>query len=1219
MSALTRILNNQIFNQTIIASQKIQPGSITGTLFASNVTVPGDFLITGNLFVLGSSQTTTIASTNTYVNDPLVVLNNGFAGSNTYDEGLIFNRGTSENQAFIWSEVFKEFRLVATSEAGTTYGNITVSDLANLSVRHFYTKGTNTTNGNINQTGTGTFGVQVAGNIALNGPYVTTSQGNISVFDVGTTQINLGGEANLSIGASVGTTAIRNATLSLPFGTALTTGQTTFSLLNTAATTINFGGQANITLGASGIGITTIRTSNVWVPFGTTLDTAETTFNLLNNPTTVTAFDSATTLNLGGTSGTATINNTTVYLPTATNIAVGGASLTFANTVVATVNAFGDASTVFLGDTTGVVIARDALSATGTLWANSSASTTTQGTGAVIVPNGGISVAGAANIGSTVTVAGATQLNSTLGVGGITTFTNSTNATSITDGAVRIQGGASVLKDLYVGGNLYAANIVGITANVITVEDPLLYLQPSYTFPYNYDIGIYSAFTGPGLSTLANVYQHTGIIRHQETNTWTFASNLPEPGGGHIVLDSNTVYDPIKAGNLELTVTTDATSATTGALIVAGGAGIGGNIFHTGTRLETSATNYLFASTPTTVDAFKAATDLEFGATSGTLTINNPTVVGTQTTQALYNTVTDTLNFARAANITMGHTSGITTLQGAANIQAVTTSTNSASGALKVMGGVGVVGNLNIAGDNTGVAFSGRGELTIGLDVASGTLYPENLVQFTSNANSFSRVSVQNISTQQTATSEFIALTSNGSNTSGYITTGIAGINFNSVGLSATLIRPGDGYVYTAGGNLIVSAASGKDLQLTSGLSAAGVIISGAYANVGIQPAVPSSSETTGALTTVGGVGIGTNLYVGKGATINSTNGIEGFTVKSNRSGNVAIFANVQGLGTSTSTTESVIIGGGNLTLQPGAILKVGGSTSMMVPVGPTGARPSSQGANDVAGMLRFNTTTTSLEFYDGTDWNIAGSVFTVISGRQFAGNTAGGFGNVDGTNTNFTLQADGTTAGTIISINGVMQFPTLAYSVTGNVLTFTEPPAPGDVIDARILTTTASVSSITNGNGINQLIADDSGTAQWSGTSDGGTVRRTLVDTAGDFNLQNGTDITYNQTAVNIAANNTPYVIATRSQTTFTSAKYIISAKRGTGATGNVETYEAQVITDGDGNAYISTYGVTNNGYAMGVLSANVLAGNVQVYYTGVIASSVVQANVKCFGTYIL
>jgi hypothetical protein len=95
--------------------------------------------------------------------------------------------------------------------------------------------------------------------------------------------------------------------------------------------------------------------------------------------------------------------------------------------------------------------------------------------------------------------------------------------------------------------------------------------------------------------------------------------------------------------------------------------------------------------------------------------------------------------------------------------------------------------------------------------------------------------------------------------------------------------------------------------------------------------------------------------------------------------------------------------------------------------------------------------------------------------------------------------------------------------------------------------------------------------------------------------------------------------VIATRSQTTFTSATFQVSAKRGTGATGNVESYTAQVVTDGDGNAYISTYGITNNGYSMGVLTANVIAGNVNVYYTGTVAASVVQANVKAFGTYIV
>lgn len=1153
--ALTRILNNQIFNSTIIASQKIAAGSITGTLFASNVTVPGDLLIAGNLFVLGSSQTTTIASTNTYVNDPLVVLNNGFAGTNTYDEGLIFNRGTADNKAFIWSETFKEFRLITTAEPGTTYGNITSQlGFGNLSLGKFNAAGVATV-GSFTTLGTANVGdLNATGNVlvsTLGASYVTASTatfGNIAAVNFGNASAIFTG-ASINLSGNVLASAIIGASLNVSGNVA---ASTVLAQLVTADDA-TFG---NVVAGFIG---------NTGTAF-----TGE-TINLSGNV-------------LGGLAQFAAINSTPV------------------------------------GNATASTGAFTTLSAANNFYANASIATTTQGTGAVVVPNGGISVSGAANIAGAITTAGATQLNSTLAVGGITTFTNSTNATTINNGAVIIQGGASVAKDLYVGGNLYAANIIGITANVITVEDPLVFFKPSYTFPYNYDIGFYSAFTGTGLTTAGNVTQHTAVIRNESTNTWTFASNLAEPGAGHVVLGADTVYDPIKAGNLELTVTTDSTTATSGALIVAGGAGIGGNIFHTGTRLETSASNYLFASTPTTVDAFKAATDLEFGATSGTLTINNPTLVGSQSTQALYNTTATTLNFAQAATtITMGSTSGTTTLQGGANIQAITTSTNAGTGALKVQGGVGVRGNLNLAGDPTGIAYSGRGELTIGLDVAGGTLYPENLVQFTSNANSFSRVSLHNISTGQTATSEFVALTNNGSNTAGYIATGIASINFNSVGQSAALITPGDGYVYTSTANLVISAATGKDLNLTSGLNSAGMIISGVYANVGIQSNIASSSETTGVLTTRGGVGILTNLYVGKGATINSTNGIEEFTVKSNRSGNVAIFANVQGLGTSSSTTESVIIGGGNITLQPGCILKVGGATSMMVPVGPTAARPSSQGGNDVQGMVRFNSTTNSLEFYDGTVWNVAGSVFTVISDRQYSGNIVMGYGNVDGTNTTFTLQANSTTASTIVSINGVMQFPTLAYSVSDATMTFTEPPAPDDVIDVRVLATTATVSSITNGNGINQFVAADAGVEQWSGTSDGGTVIRTRVDTAGDLNLLNGTDIVYTQTAVNIAANNTPYVIATRSQTTFTSAKFIVSSKRGTGATGNVETYEAQVVTDGDGNAYISTYGMTNNGYAMGVLSANVIAGNVNVYYTGTVAASVVQANVKAFGTFIV
>ena len=1152
MPALTRILNNQIYNQTIIASQKIQPGSITGTLFASNVTVPGDFLITGNLFVLGSSQTTTIASTNTYVNDPLVVLNNGFAGTNTYDEGLIFNRGSADNKAFIWSETFKEFRLITTAEGGTTYGNITSQlGLANLSVGKFYASGTATfaniaTSGNISASSLNVTGNVLASTVLAD--LLTANDltvGNVAAGFIGNTgTIYTGASINLS----------GNVLASAMIGASLNVSG------NVAASTV----LAQL----------------------------------------VTADD-------------ATFGNVVAGFIGNTGTAFTGATINLSGNVLAGLAQFAAINNTPIGNATASTGAFTTLSAANSLWANASIATTTQGTGAIVVPNGGISVGGAANIALTATIGGATQLNSTLGVGGISTFTNTTNATSALNGAVIIQGGASVAQDLWVGGNIYASNIFGTSQQIITVKDPLVFFDAANTFPYSYDIGFYSNFVGPNsIDNTGNVYQHTSLLRDNSDNTWKFVSNIRSaPTAGGLPINSDTIYDPVRAGNLVLVRTDDSTSATTGALQVGGGAGIAGNIFHTGTRLETSAANYIFASTPTTVDAFKAATDLEIGATTGTFTVNNPTVVGTQATQALYNTVTATLNFARAANITMGHTSGITTLQGAANIQATTTSTNSANGALKVMGGVGIVGNLNIAGDTAGAAFSGRGELTVGLDVAGGVLYPDNLVQFTSNANSFSRVSMQNISTGQAAASDFIAMTNNGSNGSGYIATGIASINFNSTAI-APVIKPQDGYTYTSTGNLVLSGK--KDVVFsTGGLNNVCVIISSTNGNLGIQNSTAATGPTTGALTSVGGISTQANLYVGQGAYFNSSNGIEPFVIQSNKLGNIAFAANTQGAGLSTS--ESVIIGGANVTVQPGCILKVSGSTSMMIPVGPTGARPSSQGGNDVQGMLRFNSTTNALEFYDGTQWTVAGSTFTVISSRQFSGNTAGGFGNVDGTNTTFTLQSTATTSSVIISINGVMQFPTLAYSVSGNVLTFTEPPAPDDVIDARVLTTTATVSSITNGNGLNQLITSDSGVEQWSGTSDGGTVIRTRVDTAGDFNFLNGTDIVYTQTAVNIAANNTPYVVATRSQTTFTSAKFIVSAKRGTGATGNVETYEAQVVTDGAGNAYVSTYGVVNNGYAMGVLSANVIAGNVNVYYTGTVAASVVQANVKAFGTFIV
>jgi hypothetical protein len=87
--------------------------------------------------------------------------------------------------------------------------------------------------------------------------------------------------------------------------------------------------------------------------------------------------------------------------------------------------------------------------------------------------------------------------------------------------------------------------------------------------------------------------------------------------------------------------------------------------------------------------------------------------------------------------------------------------------------------------------------------------------------------------------------------------------------------------------------------------------------------------------------------------------------------------------------------------------------------------------------------------------------VFTVIADEQFAG---------DGSTVAFTLGSTQTTNSCIVSINGVVQIPITAYSVSGVdptcVLTFTEAPAPGDVIDVRQITTTTTVTSIANSSG---------------------------------------------------------------------------------------------------------------------------------------------------------
>jgi len=1567
MSALTRILNNQIYNATIVASQKIQPGSIVGSLFASNVTIPGDLLISGNLSVLGSSQVTTVASTNTYVNDPLIVLNNGFSSTNTYDEGFVFNRGTSTNQAFIWSETFKEFRLIATAETGTTYGNVTATGLAPLSIGSLNVGGSANigaiSGASLNVTGnviastsiaqlhtgsTATFGNVAAvtvGNVGtqFNGAALnlsgnvlastiiasyysgsTATFGNIAAVTIGNTGAYLnGGTLNISgnvlLGltqaSAINATPIGNATPSTAAFTTLTSSGIT-TITNGTQSTAFGSGALQVTGGASiggnlwiggnlnvlgnnftisgNIGVfygnsagagalyagvagytpqpfTTIQSTgnfngfiqinhqninngtNASTDFVATMDTGNTTQgyidmginssgftggagNELNYPgdgylyvfgnavtgsgnllvSTSLANDIVFTLNGQGSaneiarfnyiqnallikSATASTNTTSGALQAVGGAGIGGRlyvgqgiqNTAIGNvtpsTAVFTYAIAGNVQSGFIGNT-GTAFTGASLNVTGNI-------STAQLNAGQINTTGNILSTGA--IHNSLTVNGNQNINSgylnvqgnilgqtgTLSTLILNSSTNSTQSTGT--GALQVTGGASFGQDVFVQGNIYAANIIGTGYQYLAVQDPLLYLQGNVVYPYNYDLGFYSHFIGGA----GNTYQHTGMIRDNADGYWKIFSNVAEPSGGQIDF-TNAIYDGVKAGNLVLTNPVASTSTTTGALQVAGGVGIQGNLVagqinSTGNVLGSSGTfqfltvngneivtGYINAvgniSTPllnagqinttgnvlatnavlnaltvnggiTSTGYFNTSANISTAqlnagqinttgnvlATAGTfnaLTINgNETVTGylnitgnvlatvgtfgaVQTTGTIYGNssqavsgiltsvgalvvpnggaaVGGTLNVGGGINagvassnyiqligtgpgaygvvrangeagtgliLGAGGTGNIVfnavtsasvgtatnflvynaTQSGSTNyltvagtaaggspvlsvggtdtnaniiispkgtgnvtITATNLSTTYTTGALTVAGGVGVAGNFNIKGNNV---------VSLGFDITN-TFYTQNAVQVSTLSNNSSRISIQNISNGTIATSEFAAVADTGSNVANQHLVGIASSNYNNL----PIIKPIDSYDLAVGGNLVLAAT--KDILLgVNGASNVGIRVSATNSNVGVQYSTVATSPTTGALTVVGGVGINSNLWVANGAVINNSQTSDNFTVKGATS-TALIYAN--------SNYGAVVIGGagpsasgGNTTIQPGATFKIDSHDSMLLPVGTTAQRPSNSGNVDVQGMMRFNSTVNNVEFFDGSAWQATGSSFTVISDRQFAGNT--GYGNVDGTNTTYTIQSNSTTSGTIVSINGVMQFPVLAYSVSGATLTFTEPPAPGDVIDVRVLATTTVVSTLASGNGLNQFIADNTGSSIWTGTS--GTTERVLVDPVGNMNFLTGNKVTYNQTPVNIPLANTPVQVDTWSQSAYTTAKYLITSKVGTT---NFETYEAHVLTDGNNNAYISVYGVVNNGTTFGTLSATVTTGNVVVSYTSTIA----QANVKIMGTFIV
>ena len=126
-----------------------------------------------------------------------------------------------------------------------------------------------------------------------------------------------------------------------------------------------------------------------------------------------------------------------------------------------------------------------------------------------------------------------------------------------------------------------------------------------------------------------------------------------------------------------------------------------------------------------------------------------------------------------------------------------------------------------------------------------------------------------------------------------------------------------------------------------------------------------------------------------------------------------------------------------DIQLDPGlGLVEINTTTGLVIPVGNITERP----GNAVTGTVRYNTDTERVEIYDGTEWD---QVLSDVSAQIIT---------PDGSTAAYALDRDSTDPATLVAINGVIQLPSVAYSVTGNIITFAEPPLTTDIIDIRFL-----------------------------------------------------------------------------------------------------------------------------------------------------------------------
>jgi hypothetical protein len=528
---------------------------------------------------------------------------------------------------------------------------------------------------------------------------------------------------------------------------------------------------------------------------------------------------------------------------------------------------------------------------------------------------------------------------------------------------------------------------------------------------------VYTANTSAGLNLTGTVFS-----AKVDNNTTAF------DGGGNIIVKASANLTTPNIGaatgtSLNVTGNIDSGNLNTGGQVVATGNITGGNVTTTGITSTGSltasttitATGNVSGGNLTTAGQVAATGNVSGGNVNATSGITAGTTISA-TGNVSGGNLTTSGQVAATGNVSGGNINTAGTINATGNVNGTGAVFSGNVTAQNFIGNIS--GNIDAGGANTNIQFNDG-------DILAGS------AAFTFDKVSNAVVATGNITGGNIGTAGQVTATGNvtGGNllTAGLIS---AGTTITATGnITGGNVTTGGQVTATGnvnGGNIVATAlVTGANVTATANVTGANVVgtTSGKFGNI-----VISGDDITD---TNGRVNINT-----AGADVD-------FAVNGDTVANIFYVdagTGTASFGTSTQTTN--------------AIVAFNTPTSVLMPVGNTAQRP----GVGVTGMLRFNSTTDSLEIYDNSEWTAVGvPSFTVIDDQQFNGN---------GSQVNFTINSNQTTNSCIVSINGVVQIPTIAYSVSGTTLTFTEAPESGDIIDVRQLTTTTSVTSISNSSG---------------------------------------------------------------------------------------------------------------------------------------------------------